>query len=149
MADESITMYAICKDSSVNVRANPSSKAKIEGYLEFGWDVQVTDSKKDSSGTLWYRIEGTTELGYGWVCSMYLVPSKPERVDMIATVDANGRVATYKRINGERKGWVSPGTEVNVTIYTADWCHTDKGWIRTEYLQIDEKGENNSAKKRV
>lgn len=134
------TMYVICKEQSVNVRAKPSSKSKIEGYLDFGWDVVVTDSQKDGTGTIWYKVEGTTELGYGWVCGMYLINSKPERVqDMTATVKANGRVATYKRVNGERKGWAKPGTKVDIKIYSTEWCLTNKGYIKTEYLEGIEK----------
>lgn len=138
LADEQEVMYAICRDGSVNVRAQPTSKARVEGYLEFGWDVTVTDSKVDGTGTLWYKIVGTTELGYGWVCSQYLIRSKPENVSWEATICANGRVAAHKRVNGARKCWVSPGAKVQVKIFSEDWCLTDKGYVKTEYLQIDE-----------
>jgi len=133
-ADDTITMYCICTDSRVNVREQPSTKAHIGGYLEFGWDVQVSGEVKDKSGTTWYRIDGMTEAGTGYVCSNYLITSKPEKVNLEATVRASGRVATYKRVDGKRKGWAKAGSKLTISVYSDDWCLTNKGYIRTEYL---------------
>lgn len=132
---EGTTMYAISRDSSVNVRLSPSTKSDIGGYLDFGWDVTVLDERKDSSGTLWYKVDGITEMGYGWVCANYLIPDKPTRTSDTYTVSASGRVAVYNRVEGKRKAWVKPGQKLRVTIYSDSWCLTEKGYIRTEYLE--------------
>jgi hypothetical protein len=135
-AEDRVTMYVICTDSYVNVREAPSTKAHIGGRMDFGWEVTVTGTARDRSGTDWYKVDGITEMGYGYICANYLVPSIPERVDLDARVNASGRVAVYKRVNGDRKTWVKPGSELKIKIYSDPWCLTSKGWIRTEYLEV-------------
>lgn len=137
-AAEGITMYAISRDSPVNVRLKPSTKATIGGYLDFGWEATVIDEQRDSSGTLWYKVDGITEMGYGWVCSNYMVPDKPSKVFDTYTVKASGRVAVYSRVEGKRKTWAKPGQKLKVTIYSDSWCLTEKGYVRTEYLERTE-----------
>ena len=128
--EELVTMWVICSDSYVNIRERPSTKAKIGGRLDFGDEVQVTELVEDRSGT---------ELGHGYVCASYLTTSKPERVDKTATVSASGRVAVYRRVNGTRKTWVKDGAQVRIRIQSDAWCLIDKGWIRSEYLILEEE----------
>ena len=135
LADEPVTMWCISSDSYVNVREAPSTKSKVGGRLDFGDAVEVTGSERDGSGTLWYRVNGITEQGYGWVCSNYLIDSEPAKTAKKATVCASGRVAVYKRVNGARKTWAKAGSTVEVSIESTEWCLTDRGWIRTEYLE--------------
>lgn len=132
------TMYVVCTDSYVNIRDEPSTKAMIGGRLDFGWDVEVSGSTTDSSGTLWYRVDGLTEMGTGWVCANYLIFSQPEKVSKTAKVVSSGRVALYNRVEGKRKTWASKGSTLTVTIYSTEWCYTNKGWIRTKYLEFKE-----------
>ena len=140
-ADESVTMYAVtARDVSINVRRNPNTRSDIVGRLEFGWDVEVIESKK-VNGVWWYKINGVSEYGYGWVIGYYLISSEPERVkNVIGKVNANGRVATYSKIEGSRKGWVKPKDKLDISVYSDEWCYTDKGWVKTQYLDIS-KGE--------
>lgn len=137
-ASEPVTMYVICSDTYVNVRERPSTKAKIGGRLDFGDAAQVTETVTDSSGTSWYRVEGITEQGHGYVCANYLIASQPARCSRTGTISASGRVAVYKRVDGARKTWAKNGSKVTVKIYSDDWCQTDKGWIRTEYISFPE-----------
>ena len=131
---EPITMYAVCNDSHINVRAKPSTKAEICGYLDFGWDVQVIDSAIDRSGNVWYKVDGISEYGYGYVYGAYLIDYKPELVDVEYKVESNGRVALYGKINGKRTGWAKNGAVLHVKIWSDEWALTDRGWIRTKYL---------------
>ena len=135
---EEMIMYVISTETYVNVRESASTKGKIGGYLDFGWEVTVTDEKTDHSGTVWYRIDGITEQGYGYVCANYLIPNEPTKVNAKAKVNSNGRVKLYSRVNGKRKGWAKPGQVLNVKIKSDSWCLTDKGYIRSEYLAFDE-----------
>lgn len=140
--EELVTMYVICSDSYVNVRERPSTRATIGGRLDFGDEVQVAgELVEDRSGTEWYRVEDVTEQGHGYVCANYLTTSRPERCDKMATVSASGRVAVYRRVNGPRKTWAKDGTTVRISIQSDAWCLTDKGWIKTEYLNIDDGAE--------
>lgn len=136
--EEPVTMWVICSDSYVNIRERPSTKAKIGGRLDFADEVQVSELVEDRSGTEWYRVEDVTELGHGYVCASYLTTSKPERVDKTATVSASGRVAVYRRVNGTRKTWVKDGAQVRIRIQSDAWCLIDKGWIKTEYLEVED-----------
>ena len=131
---EPITMYAVCNDSHINVRAKPSTKAEICGYLDFGWDVQVIDSVKDATGNVWYKVEGISEYGYGYVYGSYLIDYMPVVIDKEYKVNANGRVALYNKINGKRSGWAKNGSVLHVKIWSDEWALTDNGWIRTMYL---------------
>ena len=135
LAEEPVIMWCISSDTYVNVREAPSTKSKVGGRLDFGDAVEVTGSERDGSGTLWYRVSGVTERGHGWVCSYYLIDSEPAKTAKKATVCASGRVAVYKRVNGARKTWAKAGSTVTVTIESAEWCLTDRGWIRAEYLE--------------
>ena len=64
-----IEMYCVSVDTYVNVREKPSTKAHSGGRLDFGNKVMVSDQVTDSSGTSWYRVNGITEQGYGYVCA--------------------------------------------------------------------------------
>ena len=139
-ADEPTTMYVVSAHNvSINVRHNPNTRSDIVGRLEFGWDVEVVESKK-IKGVQWYKVNGISEYGYGWVIGYYLINSEPERVkDVKGMVNANGRVATYSKINSSRKSWAKPKETLDVSVYSDEWCYTNKGWIKTEYLAVDEK----------
>lgn len=135
-AEEPVTMWCISSDTYVNVRERPSTKARVGGRLDFGDAVTVTGSARDGSGTTWYQVEGITEQGYGYVCSNYLIPSEPSRCTKTAVIRASGRVAVYRRVDGTRKTWAKAGSTLTIKIYSDTWCLTDKGWIRTEYLEV-------------
>ena len=137
-ADEPVTMYCVSTDSYVNIREKPSTKARAGGRLDFGDSVSVSGSTTDSSGTVWYKVEGVTEQGYGYVCANYLILSEPQKCSLTATVNASGRVAVYRRVDGKRKTWAKAGSTLTVKIRSDSWCLTDKGWIKAAYLQFDE-----------
>lgn len=133
---DTTTMYGVCEKGSINVRHKPNGHSEICGKLEFGWSVDILGSRKVGK-TTWYKVDGITEYGYGWVNGNYLLSSEPSRVmNMYGKIEANGRVATYF-INGTRKGWIKPGQEVRIIIYSDEKCYTTKGWIKTKYLNIE------------
>lgn len=135
---ETVTMYGVCEKGSINVRLKPNGHSEVCGKLEFGWPVDILDSRQSGKVT-WYKVDGITEYGYGWVNGNYLLSSEPTKPEeMHGTVTANGRVAVYS-ITGKRKGWVKPNESLRVIIYSEERCFTNKGWVKTQYLDIYEK----------
>ena len=141
-AAETWTMYAICQpDGEVNIREKPNIHGTVSGRLFFGDVVQVSNVKTDSHGRKWCRVEDVTEWGHGWVCASYLIDTPPTVEQYaVATVRASGRVAVRKEPDGERKGWIQPGETVAVSVSSASWCLTERGYIASEFLEIDRRG---------
>ena len=50
-------------------------------------------------------------------------------------IRSNGRVACRKCIEGQRRCWAYDGDEVSVWYMADGWAVTNKGFIRTEFLQ--------------
>lgn len=135
---DTITMYGVCEKGSINVRLKPNGHSEVCGKLEFGWSVDILDSKNVGKVT-WYKVDGITEYGYGWINGNYLLSSEPTKPEeMYGTITANGRVAVYS-ITGERKGWVKPNESLRVIIYSDERCFTNKGWIKTKYLEVENR----------
>ncbi len=58
----------------LNVRANPSIKARIVGKLQEGDYVEGSKRQKDNTGRTWYHVhfqDGLTEIN-GWVAAEYI-----------------------------------------------------------------------------
>lgn len=137
---ESVTMYGICETGSINVRVKPNVHSDVCGHIEFGWAVDISDSRKVRK-TTWYKIDGFGEYGVGWINGRYLSETEPTKTEnTYGKVKANGRVAVYS-ITGKRKGWIKPNKTFQILIYTEERCLTEKGWIKTKYLDIYEGGE--------
>ena len=134
---DTVTMYGVCERGSINVRSKPNGHSEVCGKLEFGWDVDIIGTKKAGNVT-WYKVDGITEYGYGWINGNYLLSSEPTKPkETYGTVTANGRVAVYS-ITGKRKGWVKPNETLQIIIFSDERCFTDKGWVKTKYLTLKE-----------
>ena len=129
------TMYILCNPGSeVNVRDRPSTKGSTEGRMILGETVETDETKTDNTGRVWYHC---TNLGFeaneGWICAAYVVIDPVDLTEYEATIDANGRVAAYRSISGERD-WIKNGEAVHVYATAGEWAVTDKGYIRVKYL---------------
>lgn len=128
-ADDNV--WALCK-SYVNLRAKPSTKAEIVGYLDCG-DGAETDCVVKNG---WLHIvRPSMESGDSWVNLSYMVYSKPEKVDALMSVVGNGRVALRKTVDGKRRAWIRQGDMLKVLWVSDEWSLTNRGYIRTEYLK--------------
>ena len=127
------TAWVLCQpDSYVNIRQNPSSRSAIIGRYECGDEVEVSGKKKNG----FMRCSGLSlEETDGWISAGYLVYSKPEPVFQHVTVHSNGRVACRKTVDGSRRCWVKDGDIVKVFYRSDEWSVTDRGFIRTEYVE--------------
>lgn len=128
-------VFIFCNPKTpVNVRKTPK-KGEIVGRLDFG-DAVRTDGRKKSG---WLHVIGIGEYGEGWICAGYAVDDQPEEVKVGAVVSASGRVMTYKRPGGQRNGWLKVGESVKIYALSEEWAVTNKGYIRTKYLDIYQK----------
>lgn len=131
LADD--VQYVICMDR-VNVRMGASSRSDEVGWLEPG-DVVYLDGQK-KSGFVHCEIP-SIEAGEGWVHKGYLVDEPPERMNRTGIIVGNAKVQARKNVDGKRTRWLKPGGEVRVYWWTSDWCLTNCGYVRTEFIELD------------
>ena len=128
-------MYVLCDPKPTNrvcVRRFPKKGAEETGYLTCG-DKVLTDGKTKNG---FVHVIGITEDGEGWVHKGYLVEDKPIIEGCFATVTASGRVMTRRYIGGKKSGWVEVLTDLKVYARSEEWAVTNKGYIRTKYLEV-------------
>lgn len=138
MPARSETMYAMCR-SHINVRAWASKKSTIEGRLHCG-DAIETEKTVRRGGLRWfYCTDLPCEISNGYVCADYFCDSPVTECDSYATITASGRVAVRKSINGKRIRWAKPGARIHVLAYCDDWILSTRGYIRREFVLLDEE----------
>ena len=129
--------WVICQPGEyVNVRRNPGKQAEVIGWFNAGDSFRTDWEIRDG----WLHAYVSLEESEGWIYVGYVSAWEPEwKGGESAKVTASGRVACRKycegpRISG-RGGWVQPGQEVQIWYRTPEWCVTNRGYIRTEYLE--------------
>lgn len=126
-------VFILCNPKTpVNVRMAPKKGTSIVGRLDFG-DCVETDGVKRNGFLHVYAGDG----GDGWIHAGYVVEDQPEKTERAyASVAASGRVLTYKRIGGKRNKWLNIGDELKVYALSEEWAVTNKGYVRTKYLEV-------------
>ena len=126
------TGYILCK-SYVLIRMAPSRKAPEIGQLDPAEPIE---------------IDGKTKAGFahivepcdGWVWAGYITFSEPKQVNVTATVTAPKRVACRKWCDGptiDERPYLISGSEVKVYWISQDWAITNRGFVKTEWLEGD------------
>ena len=134
--DGMVKCWILCKPGSqVNVRRVPTKNGMEVGRLECG-DWFMTDG---SSADGWIRCYGIGEYGEGWVYSGYVVTEEPVKVYERYTCIAKSRVACRKWIGGPQTSlpWLKNGSDVDVFCMADGWAVTSRGYIRSEWLEVD------------
>ena len=127
--------YIICQpDSVVVIREAPRKTALASGELLVG-DVIHLDGKKRNG--YYHCVNMANETGDGWVACNYIIFDEPIHIDREATVISKGRLAARNTINGKVKKWLKPYSTLKVYYLTEEWCVTDKGYVKTKYLEFD------------
>lgn len=132
---EETTKYILCnpkQDNHVAIRRSPRKGAEETGRLQCG-DYILTDGMKKNG---YVHIIGMTEYGEGWVHKGYVVNDKPVIEQCNASIAATGRVMSFRRIGKEKNGYLDVGTDVKVYARSEEWAVTNKGYIRTKYLEV-------------
>ena len=125
--------YVMCMDR-VNVRLGASSRSDEIGWLEPG-DVVFPDGQK-KSGFIHCEIP-SIEAGEGWVHKGYLVDEPPEKMNRTGIVSSRAKVQARKNVDGKRTRWLKPGGEVRVYWWTSEWCLTNCGYVKTNFIELD------------
>lgn len=130
---ETIEAYAICTpDDYVNVRSRPNKSGAEIGRLDPG-DMVLLDGR-EKNGYL-HCVDLSFEQSEGWVFSGYIVYDKPKLMNAEYTVVSNGKLTARKYVDGYRTGRLKPMTVVTVYYWSEEWCVTNKGYLRSEYLE--------------
>ena len=135
--DEDYEVWALLKPGDyVNVRISPNKKSEKIGYLDAG-DGCMTDGKTKNGFLHVYGV-GETD---GWVYKWYMVTEKPEVVNEYYVVTAIKRVICRKGVGGPRikgrLGWMKNGTRVKVFCIAGEWALTNRGYVKSEWLEVD------------
>ena len=129
-AVETETIWVICQpDSVVNIRSRASSRSDAVGYA-MPCDSFETDGVRRKG---FLHIYAPIEAMEGWVSLGYVVYDEPVPVYEEREIDASGRVAARRTIDGKRRCWLKPGETVRV-YYVAEWCVTSAGFVRREFI---------------
>jgi len=131
------TVWVLCQpDSYVNIRARASGRSQREGYALCG-DFFETDCKTKNG---FLHIYASIEAGEGWISLGYIVWDEPQAVNAQYYICSPYRVAVRKTIGGERRKWAHALDEFQVYWMSNEWSVTNKGFIKTEYLEEDHGG---------
>lgn len=128
---EDIDCWVMCRDADyINIREAPRKRAQVGGRALAG--MRLTTDGAEKNGFL--HVVGVTEAGEGWIHAGYVVYSEPVALGREYMILAEGRVACRKWIGGPRRSWVRDGDIVTVYYWTPEWCLTNRGYIRSEYV---------------
>lgn len=126
--------FILCNPkSSVNARISAKKKAETVGWYDCG-DYVETDGK--SKNGFAHIINCSLEVNEAWISKRYLISDKPVICEIRTVIIGSGRVAARGWVNGRRIAWLKPGQEVTVYAISKEWCVTDRGYIRTEFLGV-------------
>ena len=129
-----IEAWVLCQpDSWVNSRRFPKKDAEVNAYL-FSGDKIFLDGKQKRG---FAHCSGmNNEDGEGWVYKGFLVYSEPVPDGHVHPIDAKGRVACRRYVDGTRRCWVYDEDPVTVYMISDEWCLTNKGFIKTEFIDL-------------
>ena len=135
--EQMITCWAMCMPKShVDVHMKPDKDSKIVGYLDPG-DSFHTDGES-KNGFIWCDVG---DGGEGWVYCGYVSTEEPEKVNERYVCVALKQVACRRWIHGPqikgRGAWLKNMSTVMVYFRTSEWSVTNRGYIKSEWLEVD------------
>ena len=132
---ESMTVKAwvLCQQADyINVRATASKKGEAIGFLNCGDEVDLSGKAENGFAEI---VNGIDTARSAWVYAGYLVFDRPVWSGRQMIVTSTARVAARKCVEGEVKRWLQPGDVVTVYWESAEWSVTNRGFVKTEYLE--------------
>ena len=133
---ESLTTKAwiLCKPGDyINLRMAPSKKSQEVGRLDPGDDIEIDGRTKDGFAHIVRPFDA-------WVWAGYIVFDEPQLVNETYVVVAKSRVACRRWCDGPQvasRPWLINGSQVKVYYLTDKWACTARGFIKTEWLEVD------------
>ena len=132
---DTATAWVICQPGDyINVRERASTKSGAIGRLDPGDEIHITGNTGNGFAEI---ADMPLETGSGaWVYAGYIVLDEPELYMDEMEVIGTARVAARRNCCGDIRCWLEPGTVVQVFWKSEEWCVTNRGFIRTEYLEV-------------
>ena len=125
--------WILCQpDSYVNARWAASSRSDKLGRLELGDRIRSDGVTKNG---FVHCIGLTFESTEGWVHAGYIVWDEPSMETETWVVNAGGRTACRKYVDGPRRCWAKNHSQVTVFAVSSEWAVTNRGFIRTKYIE--------------
>lgn len=125
------SLYILCQpDSFVNVRAFPRKGAEIAGRVELGDELETDGVRRNG----YIHVCGFE--GGGWISTGFVTFTPVTVFKAETQINAKGRVACRRSINGTRRKWLSDGQKVVIFAFSDDWAITNQGFIKVRYLGV-------------
>lgn len=129
--------YVLCRPGGeINVREKPKLKSGIVGVYNFG--DKVTSDGKEKNGFV-HVVDVPAEVSEGWIYGGLLVKDEPIASPGNAMVFGDGRVACRKYAGGKVVRWLEEESVVKIYAISEEWCVTEYGYVRTEFLTVNAK----------
>lgn len=127
--------WVICQPGDyVNLRSRASRNSQAVGMVDCGDMLELDGVTKNGyARVVNLTIDTPAEV---WIHTGYIVFDKPEWYGDSMIVTGSGRVAARKNCEGELKRWLKPGAEVYVYWRSDEWSVTNRGFIKTIYLDV-------------
>lgn len=131
--------WIMCQpDSYVNIREAPKTSANESGYLVAG-DRIFLDGKVKNGYAHCVRL--STEASEGWVYKGFISSYEPVKDGREYRIRSKGRVAARRSISGDRRCWLHNDDILTVHLRSDDWCLTNKGFVKSEFIDFDSEEE--------
>jgi len=132
---EEETVWVLCDpESYVCIRNFPKKSANAFGGTTCGRTLK--SDGKEKNGFI-HVVDLAAEEDNGWISAMYIVHEAPVIVRQPAIVVSNGRLAARNGVNGKVKKWLKPMEHLTVLCWTSEWCLTNYGYVRSEFLDFE------------
>ena len=125
--------FIICNPQSyVCVRNTPKKGGKEAGRFDCGDYVRSDGVKKNGYLHITEAMEGD-----GWIYAGNVVDDPPVIEKQKMRVNSNSNVICRRSVYGRKVGILTNGDVVTVYARSEEWAVTDKGYIMTEFLEVD------------
>jgi len=136
--EKPISCWILCKPGSqVNIRRTPGKDGIIDGFMEVGDEFRTDGTTRNG----YVKAIGIGENGTGWIYCGFVVTDKPEASFENYVCVARNRAACRRWCDGPqisgRIGWLYNGSSVQVFYRSDEWCVTNRGYIKTAWLEVD------------
>lgn len=128
-------LYVICKPGTeVNARISPRKGAEVVGRYDCGDRIETDGIERNG---FVHAVNVSLEVSEAWISKRYLVDDRPLIREMRVIVVSPVRVRARSGVDGQRLAWLKPEQEVTIFARSDEWCVTNKGFVRTEFLGVN------------
>ena len=132
LAESEGQCWVLCDpESYVIIRTAPRKTGIEVGGATCGTRL-LTDSEEKKNYI--HVTDLSAEYDSGWISLRYIVFDEPKEINRTMVVQAQGRVACRKWVDGKITKWFYTGDTVFVYWASPSWSVTNRGYIQTQFL---------------